>query len=188
MQLVQKLYAVINGTKSTTDTSSFINSAEEGISGQSGTQSEKLSYCDLFESCIPGGAFSLVRDAKIRQDIEESLRKRVLAVRDPYKPTKGRKRLQLDDQNKRFHVFEEYITSVRDIKEENKVLQDELLEWRKKYSTLEDELEKLYNEMNVELGKRDVKIRQQKECNEQLLIYAKQLEKEVPDVQRQECF
>ena len=111
-----------------------------------------------------------------------------MAVRDPYKPTKGRKRLQLDDQNKRFHVFEEYIASVRDIKEENKVLQDELLEWRKKYSTLEDELEKLYNEMNVELGKRDVKIRQQKECNEQLLIYAKQLEKEVPDVQRQECF
>jgi hypothetical protein len=58
MQLVQKLYAVINGTKSTTDTSSFIDSAEEGISGQSGTQSEKLSYCDLFESCIPKGVHS----------------------------------------------------------------------------------------------------------------------------------
>jgi hypothetical protein len=55
------------------------------------------------------------------------------------------------------------------------------LEWRKKYATLEDELEKLYNEMNVELGKKDVEIRQQKECNEQLLIYAKQLEKEVHD-------
>ena len=140
-----------------------------------------MSYCNLFESCIPSGAFSLVRDVKIRQDIEQSLRKLVLAVRDSYKRTKRRKRLQLDDQNKRFHVFEEYITSVGDIKEENKVLRDELLEWRKKYATLEDVLEKLYNEMNVELGKKDVEIRHQKECNEQLLIYAKQLEKEVHD-------
>jgi hypothetical protein len=109
--LLRSWYEVINSTKSTTDTSS-LGSAEEGISGQSGTESEKLSYCDLFESCIPSGAFALVRDVKIRQDIEESLRKRVLAVKDSYKRTKGGKRLQLDDQNKRFHVFEEYITSV----------------------------------------------------------------------------
>jgi hypothetical protein len=140
--LLRSWYEVINGTKSTTDTSS-LGSVEEGISGQSGTVREKLSYCNLFESCIPSGAVSLVRDIKIRQDIEQSLQKHVLAVRDSYKRTKGRKRLQLDDQNKRFHVFEEYITSVGDIKEGNKVLRDELLEWRKKYATLEDELEKL---------------------------------------------
>lgn len=177
--LLRRWYELMNSTKSTTDTSS--SGLAESMENISTTDSGKLSYCDLFESCIPCGAFSLVTDVKVRQDIEDSLRKRVLAVRDAYKRTKGRKRLQLDDERKGFHVFEEYITSVENINEENKLLQDEILEWRKRYSPLEQELEKLYNEMNEELRKKEVEIQQQKECNQQLLLYVKQLEKVVND-------
>ena len=68
---------------------------------------------------VPCGAFSLVEDVRIGQDMNESLRKRVLSVMDAYKRTKGRKRLLLDGLKKRFHVFEENIASVQAIKDEN---------------------------------------------------------------------
>ena len=118
-----------------------------------------------------------LKNVRIRQDMNESLRKRVLSVMDAYKHTKGRKRLLLDGLKKRFHVFEENIASVQAIKVENKFLRDEILEWRKQYANLEQELEKLCYEMNEELKKKKVEIEQQKECNQELLTYVKELEK-----------
>ena len=109
--------------------------------------------------------------------MNESLRKRILSVMDAYKHTKGRKRLLLDGLKKRFHVFDENIASVQAIKDENKFLRDEILEWRKQYANLEQELEKLCYEMNEELKKKKVEIEQQKECNQELLTYVKELEK-----------
>lgn len=73
-------------------------------------------------------------------------------------------------------MFEENIASVQAIKDENKFLRDEILEWRKQYANLEQELEKLCYEMNEELKKKKVEIEQQKECNQELLTYVKELE------------
>lgn len=154
----------------------IINSKSSIEDTTTGTGSGTFSYCDLFESSIPCGVFCLTRDKEIRRDIEESLRKRILYVRDTYKRTKGRKRLQLDGQHKRFHVFEEYILSAGNIIEENRLLRDEISEWKKGYTNLEHDLQKLYNEMNEELKKKEVEIQQQKECNQALLTYVKELE------------
>ena len=181
--LLRSWYDIVNSKKSTNHTSSSGCSVEPNEENTSSTRNQyhNLSYCDLFESCIPCGAFSLVEDVRIRQDMNESLGKRVLSVMDAYKHTKGRKRLLLDGLKKRFHVFEENIASVQAIKDENKFLRDEILEWRKQYANLEQELEKLCYEMNEELKKKKVEIEQQKECNQELLTYVKELEKLVSE-------
>ena len=129
--LLQSWYNIVNSKANKEHTSSTRN------------QHHNLSYCDLFESCIPCDAFSLVEDVRIRQDINEFLRKRVLSVIDAYKHTKGRKRLLFNGLKRRFHLFEENIKSVQAIKDENKFLRDEILEGRKQYANLEQELEKL---------------------------------------------
>ena len=102
--LLRSWYDIVNGKKSTNHTSSSGCSVEPNEENTSSTRNQyhNLSYCDLFESCIPCGAFSLVEDVRIRQDMNESLRKRVLSVMDAYKHTKGRKRLLLDGLKKRF--------------------------------------------------------------------------------------
>ena len=181
--LLRSWYDIVNGKKSTNHTSSSGCLVEPNEENTSSTRNQyhNLSYCDLFESCISCGAFSLVEDVRIRKDMNESLRKRVLSVMDAYKHTKGRKRLLLDGLKKHFHVFEENIASVQAIKDENKFLQDEILEWRKQYANLEQELEKLCYEMNEELKKKKVEIEQQKECNQELLTYVKELEKLVSE-------
>ena len=179
--LLRSCYEVVYSKNSLNDSFNSGCSSESNKESTSctGNQYHYLNYCDLFESCIPCGVFSLKNDVKIRQDINESLRKRVSYVVDAYKHTKGRKRLELDNKKKRFHVFEEYITSVQAIKEESKCLRDEMLEWRKQYASLEEELLRLYNEINEGLGVKEIDIEQQKEYNQELLNYAKELETSV---------
>ena len=91
---------------------------------------------------------------------------------DSYKHTKGRKRLQLDSKKIRFHVFEEYVTSVQAVKE-TKFLQEEMSEWSNQYVSLELELSILYNEIHEELRMKEIEIEQPKEYNQELINYVK---------------
>ena len=54
-------------------------------------------------------------------------------------------------------MFEEYLTLVQAIKEENKFLRDEMLERSRQYPSLEQELTRLGNIMNEELTENERK-------------------------------
>ena len=75
--LLRSWYDIVNGKKSTNHTSSSGCLVEPNEENTSSTRNQyhNLSYCDLFESCISCGAFSLVEDVRIRKDMNESLRK-----------------------------------------------------------------------------------------------------------------
>ena len=68
--------------KNTTPT---VHSSDEERDHCSNTEDGKLSYCDLLEICIPKAVFSLSKDVEVRREINESLRKRALSVKDWYK-------------------------------------------------------------------------------------------------------
>ena len=70
------------------------------------------SYTDLFEIAIPGDMFSIRKSESIRREMNDTLRKIAGTVKTMYLKAKGRKRYELDEKARGFHVFQEYIQSV----------------------------------------------------------------------------
>ena len=75
--------------------------------------------------------------------------------------TSGRKRQELDSKTRRFHIFENYVTSGIELKqraekleEEKQVIVADHLEWKEKHKNREIETKKLFEEMKKELEKR----------------------------------
>lgn len=82
------------------------------------------SYTDLFELAIPGDMFSIKKSESIRREMNDTLRKIAGTVKTTYLKAKGRKRYELDDKTRRFHMFLEYIQSVSQLEKENEELKE----------------------------------------------------------------
>ena len=93
-----------------------------------------------------------------------------------YSRIKGRKRSELDDQTKRFHLFEGQVLSVTGLQEESKLLRDESEEWKRKYKNLKEELGRLNEEMMEEIKGKNKVIEDQQKTNTELMKYVKELE------------
>lgn len=70
------------------------------------------SYTDVFELAIPGDMFSIKKSQSIRREMNDTLRKIAGTFKTAYLKAKGRKRYELDEKTRRFHVFQEYIQTV----------------------------------------------------------------------------
>ena len=138
----------------------------------------KISYVDLFEFSIPGGAFAISSDQEIRLEVNESLRKLCGKVKSEYAKAKGtRRKEELNSKLRRFHIFEGQTESVKELRRENDLMKDEIAEWRKSYSNLQEEMKKLYSEMCQAIEEKDTKIDELEQKNEELLKYIACLEK-----------
>lgn len=81
----------------------------------------KLSYTyvDLFDYSVPGNAFAISSDEKIRLVVNESLRKICGKVQSEYAKAKGtRRKEELNSKKKRFHIFEGQTESVQELRQE----------------------------------------------------------------------
>lgn len=81
----------------------------------------KLSYTyvDLFDYSVPGNAFAISNDEKIRLEVNESLRKICGKVQSEYAKAKGtRRKEELNSKKKRFHIFEGQTESVQELRQE----------------------------------------------------------------------
>jgi len=137
----------------------------------------KLSYVDLFEFSVPGNAFAISSDEKIRLEVNESLRKICGKVQCEYAKAKGtRKKEELNSKQKRFHIFEGQTESVMELRQEISIIEDEMAKWRKSYSNLQEEMNKLYNEMCQALEEKDAKLVELEQKNEELLKYVARLQ------------
>ena len=93
-----------------------------------------------------------------------------------YSRIKGRKRSELDDQTKWFHLFEGQVLSVTGLQEESKLLRDESEEWKRKYKNLKEELGRLNEEMMEEIKRKNKVIEDQQKTKTELMKYVKELE------------
>ena len=142
-------------------------------------QGKSVSYVDLIEYCIPGGFFVFTGDENIRNKVDASLSKIAGGIAQLYKKTRGRARIDLDTEVRKFHVFEGETKSIKEFCVEIKSVRDELNEWKKKYINLEEEKEKMYKEMVVALKEKDKVIADLQNNNKELEEYADNLAKAV---------
>ena len=111
----------------------------------------KLSYVDLFDYFVPGNAFAISSDEKIRLEVNESLRKICGKVQSEYtKALRTRRKEELDSKKKRFHIFEGQTESVQELCQEIDIIKDEMEEWRKSYSNLQEEICLLFTKQPIE--------------------------------------
>jgi hypothetical protein len=130
-------------------------------------------YVDLLEMSIPGHAFCISNDKEVRAEINKNLGIIAGSIKGQYTNSRGsRKRKQLDERVRSFHLFEGQVADVTQMKEEIKFLNNELNEWKRNYKDLEEEVEKLLEEIrNVS----DEKSKTEK-INEELAKYIEVLE------------
>ena len=111
-------------------------------------KAREFSYTDLFENSIPQNCFAISEDQHTRDEVEESLRKIASKVHAFYGKAKGgSKTMELNSKTRRLHIFEEQILSIQDLKRQNEFIKYEIAEWKKSYVNLQEEREKLYQEM-----------------------------------------
>ena len=91
---------------------------------------------DLRKSHLPLHAFAISSDREIRNEVNESLRKRSASIKSSYRRIKGKKRSELDEKKWKFHIFEGQVESVKELQERNRYLKDEIEEWKKRYTNL----------------------------------------------------
>ena len=103
--------------------------------------------------------------------MEESLR--IIAS----KTKGGSQRKELNSKSRRFHIFEEQILYIQDLKRENEFMKDEIAEWKRSYANLQEESKKLYQEMLLAMHEREKEITSLKQQNRELLDYIECLEK-----------
>ena len=123
--------------------------SEEQSPSTSGTGEEKTgvrpqhTYTDLLEFSIPGNFFAISEDLITRTEVHKHLQRLAEAVCTEYKKAKGgRQSLELSKKSKRFHIYEGQTVDLVELREQNDLIKDELLEWKEKYTNLESELKK----------------------------------------------
>ena len=94
-------------------------------------------FVDLLEYSIPGHSFGITQDESVRSKLNDSLRKLAGSVNAELRCSKGRKRKELESRTKLFHFLDEQTVSVEDLRNENKVVYDQLDEWKNTYKNLE---------------------------------------------------
>ena len=141
-------------------------------------KAREFSYTDLFESSIPQNCFAISEDQQTRDEVEESLRKIASKVHVLYSKAKGgSKAMELNSKTRRFHIFDGQILSILDLKRENEFMKDEITEWKKSYANLQEERQKLFQEMLSAVHEREQEISSLKQQNRELLSYIECLEK-----------
>ena len=141
-------------------------------------KTREFSYTDLFENSIPQNCFAISEDQQTRDEVEESLRKIASKVHVLYSKAKvGRKAMELNSKTRRFHIFEGQILSILDLKRENEFMKDEITEWKKSYANLQEERQKLFQEMLSAVHEREQEISSLKQQNREFLSYIECLEK-----------
>ena len=133
-------------------------------------------FVDLLEYSIPGHSFGITQDESVRSKLNDSLRKLASSVNAELRCTKGRKRKELESRTKLFHILNGQTVSVEDLRNENKVIYDQLDEWKNTYKNLELETEKLHQEMQEALKEKDRKILELSSENEELKKYVEKLQ------------
>lgn len=135
-------------------------------------------YVDFFELAIPGSVFGIRKEKTVREEVNNRLRRLASDVKCAYAKTKsGRKRKDMDQRVKRFHVLDGMALSVEDLQNEKENTDSELLKWKESYNNLKAEKEKLYAEMLNALNKKDDEIQELSEANKDLRKYIESLEK-----------
>ena len=133
-------------------------------------QFKNFSSVDLFEHSIPENGFAISQDQQIRGEMDQDLRISATKVHALYGKSKGgTKRKELNSKTKRFHIFEGQILSVKELIRDNYFIKDELAEWKKNSANLQEEKEKLYQEMLLAVQKREQKINDLQQENKELL-------------------
>jgi len=84
------------------------------------------SYTALFELEIPGEMFSIKKLESIRGEMNNTLRKMAGSVQSQYLKAKGRKRYDLNEKMRRFHVLQGYVMSVSQVERENEELTERM--------------------------------------------------------------
>ena len=143
----------------------FLTGSNDGKSSSSATSPKEdqastpsaaklFSYIDLVEKCTFGGCFAFNDDPNIRKEIDSALMKIAYNISLQYKKTKGRARKDLDERVRKFHVMEgqaktiqEFYNKIESLHSRIEVLQDELQEWKSRCKNLEEEKERIYEEM-----------------------------------------
>ena len=138
----------------------------------------EFTYTDLFENSIPQNCFAIREDQHTRAEVEESLRIIASKVHVLYGKTKGgSQRKELNSKSRIFHIFEEQILSIQDLKREDEFMKDEIAEWKRSYANLQEESKKLYQEMLLAMHEREKEISTLQQQNRELLDYIECLEK-----------
>jgi len=126
----------------------------------------------LLEFSIPGNFFAISEDHITRTEVHVHLQRLAGAVCIEYKKAKGgRESLELGKTSKRFHIYEGHTVDLVELREQNELIKDELLEW----SDLESELKKLHQEMQVAIQEKDGAVKNLQTINEHLLSYVSSL-------------
>ena len=134
-------------------------------------------YVDLLECSIPGHSFGITQDENVQSKINDSLRGLASSVNAKLRGLKGRKRKELQSRTKLFHILNGQTVSVEDLRKENKLIYDQLDEWKEAYENLESETRKLHQEMQQALKEKDRKISELSSENEELQKYIEKLQK-----------
>ena len=61
----------------------------------------------MFDLANPGDMFSIKKSESIRREMNDTLRRIAGTVKTTYLKAKGRKRYELDEKTRRFHVLQE---------------------------------------------------------------------------------
>ena len=122
--------------------------------------------------------FAISEDEQIRGEVNQNLRMIATKTHALYGKAKGgRKIMELNSKNRRFHIFEGQVLSVQDLKRENEFMKDEIVEWKKNYANLQEDKEKLYQDMLLAVQEREQEISKLQHQNKELFGYIECLEK-----------
>ena len=77
---------------------------------------------------------------------------------------------------KKFHIYKGQVKSVRELYEEMENMKDEVQEWKAKHKDLEEEKERIYQEMITSITENEKVIEGLQKSNRELENYAKTLE------------
>lgn len=135
---------------------------------------EEINLIDLFNLSVKGGWYALKRDS-VR--IQELIRKNISRIQVMFKKAKGRKKYELAKKVYVISVRKEEVVSIDELMADVEMNQQEIKEWRQKYSDLEEEKTRIFIEMQREINKKEDEIKELNETNEQLKCYIETLEK-----------
>ena len=134
----------------------------------------RATYIDLLNSTIVDGWFIVKRDC---ERIEKLLYKNAAVVKCTCRKTTGRKKKQLDDKVYKLSIRRNEIETVDSLRSELQKSQEEVEEWKRKYSDLAAEKERLYDDMIEEINELQVEMKDLKQVNKDLADYVEALEK-----------
>lgn len=137
-------------------------------------ESHTCCYVDLFKLSIPGNVFAITDDPDVRSDVNKSLGRIAGLVKSEYrKAGGGTKRDKLDTKRRRFHILEGMVVSTKELRARAQIMNEQ---WRIDFKNLEEEKQKLYEEMVSSLQEKDQEMRNLKETNSELVAFIEYLE------------